>query len=76
YLLMRDNTAEANKKLEEQARVAEKTDEALKKLAGNDKTKAVDDLTAAFNAQNEALSKSSLAVGAALIDIENYARGN
>ncbi|MFH4117779.1 hypothetical protein WAI56_20175, partial [Acinetobacter baumannii] len=29
YLLMRDNTAEANKKLEEQARVAEKTDEAL-----------------------------------------------
>ena len=76
YLLMRDNTAEANKKLEEQARVAEKTDEALKKLAGNDKTKAVDDLTAAFNAQNEALSKSSFAVGAALIDIENYARGN
>ncbi|MDQ9037786.1 tape measure protein [Acinetobacter seifertii] len=76
YLLIRDNTAEANKKLEEQARVAEKTDEALKKLAGNDKTKAVDDLTAAFNAQNEALSKSSLAVGAALIDIENYARGN
>ncbi|EIB6858173.1 tape measure protein [Acinetobacter baumannii] len=76
YLLMRDNTAEANKKLEEQARVAEKTDEALKKLAGNDKAKAVNDLTAAFNAQNEALSKSSLAVGAALIDIENYARGN
>ncbi|MDC4403534.1 tape measure protein [Acinetobacter baumannii] len=76
YLLMRDNTAEANKKLEEQARVAEKTDEALKKLAGNDKTKAVEDLTAAFNAQNEALSKSSLAVGTALIDIENYARGN
>lgn len=76
YLLMRDNTAEANKKLEEQARVAEKTDEALKKLAGNDKTKAVDDLTAAFNAQNEALSKSSFAVGAALIDIENFARGN
>ncbi|HFX6264385.1 TPA: tape measure protein [Acinetobacter baumannii] len=76
YLLMRDNTAEANKKLEEQARVAEKTDEALKKLTGNDKTKAIDDLTAAFNAQNEALSKSSLAVGAALIDIENYARGN
>lgn len=76
YLLMRDNTAEANKKLEEQARVAEITDEALKKLAGNDKTKAVDDLTAAFNAQNEALNKSSLAVGSALIDIENYARGN
>ncbi|MDC5538576.1 tape measure protein [Acinetobacter baumannii] len=76
YLLMRDTTAEANKKLEEQARVAEKTDEALKKLAGNDKTKAVNDLTDAFNAQNEALKKSSLTVGSALIDIENYARGN
>lgn len=76
YLLMRDTTAEANKKLEEQARVAEKTDEALKKLAGNDKIKAVNDLTDAFNAQNEALKKSSLIVGAALIDIENYARGN
>ncbi|MBR7725602.1 tape measure protein [Acinetobacter nosocomialis] len=76
YLLMRDNTAEANKKLEEQARVAEKTDEALKKLAGNDKAKAVDDLTSAFNAQNEALEKSSRSVASALIDIENYARGN
>ncbi|BFM80449.1 hypothetical protein JUNP514_2797 [Acinetobacter baumannii] len=76
YLLMLDTTAEANKKLEEQARVAEKTDEALKKLAGNDKTKAVNDLTDAFNAQNEALKKSSLTVGSALIDIENYARGN
>lgn len=76
YLLMRDNTAEANKKLEEQAKVAERTDEALKKLSGNDKTKAVNDLTTAFKAQNEALEKSSFAVGAALIDIENYARGN
>ncbi|MGZ2165304.1 tape measure protein, partial [Acinetobacter baumannii] len=76
YLLMRDNTAEANKKLEEQAKVAERTDEALKKLAGNDKTKAVNDLTAAFNAQNEALEKSSRSVASALIDIENYARGN
>nr|WP_312824999.1 tape measure protein [Acinetobacter oleivorans] len=76
YLLMRDNTAEANKKLEEQAKVAERTDEALKKLSGNDKTKAVNDLTAAFNAQNEALEKSSRSVASALIDIENYARGN
>ncbi|MFK0762078.1 phage tail tape measure protein, partial [Acinetobacter baumannii] len=30
----------------------------------------------AFNAQNKALEKSSRAVGSALIDIENYARGN
>ncbi|EPW3860389.1 tape measure protein, partial [Acinetobacter baumannii] len=34
------------------------------------------DLTTAFNAQNKALEKSSRAVGSALIDIENYARGN
>ncbi|EPX1228432.1 transglycosylase SLT domain-containing protein, partial [Acinetobacter baumannii] len=43
---------------------------------GNDKAKAVNDLTTAFNAQNKALEKSSRAVGSALIDIENYARGN
>ncbi|EPX1188090.1 transglycosylase SLT domain-containing protein, partial [Acinetobacter baumannii] len=54
----------------------EKADEELKKLTGNDKAKAVNDLTTAFNAQNKALEKSSRAVGSALIDIENYARGN
>ncbi|EPG4808055.1 transglycosylase SLT domain-containing protein, partial [Acinetobacter baumannii] len=59
-----------------QAKVAEKADEELKKLTGNDKAKAVNDLTTAFNAQNKALEKSSRAVGSALIDIENYARGN
>ncbi|WP_085111727.1 transglycosylase SLT domain-containing protein, partial [Acinetobacter baumannii] len=58
------------------AKVAEKADEELKKLTGNDKAKAVNDLTTAFNAQNKALEKSSRAVGSALIDIENYARGN
>ncbi|EPF6308548.1 tape measure protein, partial [Acinetobacter baumannii] len=63
-------------KLAEQAKVAEKADEELKKLTGNDKAKAVNDLTTAFNAQNKALEKSSRAVGSALIDIENYARGN
>ncbi|MER8075380.1 tape measure protein [Acinetobacter pittii] len=76
YMYFQDKAAKANQKLEEQAKVAERTDEALKKLSGNDKTKAVNDLTTAFKAQNEALEKSSFAVGAALIDIENYARGN
>ncbi|HFX6347955.1 TPA: tape measure protein [Acinetobacter nosocomialis] len=76
YMYFQDKAAKATQKLEEQAKVAERTDEALKKLAGNDKTKAVNDLTTAFKAQNEALEKSSFAVGAALIDIENYARGN
>lgn len=76
YMYFQDKAAKANQKLEEQAKVAERTDEALKKLSGNDKTKAVNDLTTAFKAQNETLEKSSFAVGAALIDIENYARGN
>lgn len=76
YMYFQDKAAKANQKLEEQAKVAERTDEALKKLSGNDKTKAVNDLTTAFKAQNEALEKSSFAVGAALIDIENYARGS
>ncbi|WP_303283223.1 tape measure protein [Acinetobacter nosocomialis] len=76
YMYFQDKAAKANQKLEEQAKVAERTDEALKKLSGNDKAKAVNDLTTAFKAQNEALEKSSFAVGAALIDIENYARGN
>ncbi|CAM0567833.1 tape measure protein [Acinetobacter baumannii] len=72
-----NNKAEgAKQKLAEQAKVAEKADEELKKLTGNDKAKAVNDLTTAFNAQNKALEKSSRAVGSALIDIENYARGN
>ncbi|MFP0389222.1 tape measure protein [Acinetobacter nosocomialis] len=76
YMYFQDKAAKATQKLEEQAKVAERTDEALKKLSGNDKAKAVNDLTTAFKAQNEALQKSSFAVGAALIDIENYARGN
>ncbi|MCU7398274.1 tape measure protein [Acinetobacter baumannii] len=76
YIYFQEKAAKANQRLEEQAKVAERTDEALKKLTGNDKTKAVNDLTNAFNAQNEALKKSSLTVGSALIDIENYARGN
>ncbi|MDV7665072.1 tape measure protein [Acinetobacter baumannii] len=76
YMYFQDKAAKANQRLEEQAKVAEKADEELKKLTGNDKAKAVNDLTTAFNTQNEALEKSSRAVGSALIDIENYARGN
>ncbi|EOE6826091.1 tape measure protein [Acinetobacter baumannii] len=76
YSYFSNKAEEAKQKLAEQAKVAEKADEELKKLTGNDKAKAVNDLTTAFNTQNEALEKSSRAVGSALIDIENYARGN
>ncbi|MDC5369938.1 tape measure protein, partial [Acinetobacter baumannii] len=76
YSYFNNKAEEAKQKLAEQAKVAEKADEELKKLTGNDKAKAINDLTTAFNAQNKALEKSSRAVGSALIDIENYARGN
>ncbi|HEN9454816.1 TPA: tape measure protein, partial [Acinetobacter baumannii] len=76
YSYFSNKAEEAKQKLAEQAKVAEKADEELKKLTGNDKAKAVNDLTTAFNTQNEALEKSSRAVGSALIDIQNYGKGN
>lgn len=71
YLLMRDNTAEATAKLAEQAKVADMTAESLKKLTGNDRKKAIEDATAAFEAQNKELRNSELAVGSLLIGIQN-----
>ncbi|EYS51903.1 tape measure domain protein, partial [Acinetobacter baumannii 16553_9] len=61
YSYFNNKAEEAKQKLAEQAKVAEKADEELKKLTGNDKAKAVNDLTTAFNAQNKALEKSSRA---------------
>lgn len=69
YLLMRDNTAKANEKLEEQGRIAEKTNEELLKLTGNDKKNAISDLTTAFKSQNAELAKSKEAVDAVLFAI-------
>ena len=69
YMYLKNRTAEANAKLEEQGKVAQKTDEELKKLAGNDKKSAVEDLTAAFNAQNAELAKSKESVDAVLFAI-------
>lgn len=69
YMYLQSRTAEANAKLEEQGQIASKTSEELEKLAGNDKVSAVNDLTAAFNSQNEALSKSKEAVDAVLFAI-------
>lgn len=76
YLLMRNNTAEATAKLAEQAKVADQTAESLKKLTGNDRKKAIEDATASFDAQNKKIRESELAVGSALIAIQNYAKGN
>lgn len=69
YAYMSHRTAEANAKLEEQGKVAQKTDEELKKLTGNDKKNAVSDLTAAFNDQNDKLAKSKESIDAVLFAI-------
>ena len=76
YLLMSDNASKANAKLEEQAAVAEKTAIELSKLQGVERKSAINDLTSAFEAQNKEIRKSELAVGSALIKIQNYAIGN
>lgn len=69
YMYMSSRTAEANAKLEEQGKIAQKTNEELKKLTGNDKKSAIEDLTAAFAAQNIQLGKSKEAVDAVLFAI-------
>lgn len=76
YLLMQDNADKVNKKLEEQAAVADRTASELNKLTGVDRKSAINDLTAAFAAQNNELGKSEKAVASVLIDIQNYAKGN
>lgn len=76
YAYMSHRTAEANSKLEEQGKVAEKTSAELQKLTGNDKKNAVSDLTAAFSAQNETLAKSKEAVDAVLFSIRASAVEN
>lgn len=76
YAYMSYRTSEANAKLEEQGKVAEKTNVELQKLTGNDKKNAVSDLTAAFNAQNETLAKSKEAVDAVLFAIRAAAVEN
>ncbi|MFK5173336.1 hypothetical protein ACI3QN_12555, partial [Propionibacterium freudenreichii] len=60
----------------EQADVANRSATELKKLQGQARTKAIDDLTTAFKAQNDELKKMEYGVGSALIDIQNYAQGN
>ncbi|ENU24179.1 hypothetical protein F993_01495 [Acinetobacter proteolyticus] len=76
YMYLQGRTEAATKKLQEQGKVADKTREELLKLQGVDRKSATIDLTTAFDAQNKALEKSRLAVGSALIDIQNYEKGN
>jgi len=69
YMYLKSRTAEATEKLAEQAKVAEKTNEELLKLTGNDKKSAIVDLTATFKSQNAELAKSKEAVDAVLFAI-------
>ncbi|MDC4894331.1 tape measure protein [Acinetobacter baumannii] len=76
YTYFKGKAEEANRTLAEQAEVANRTAEELKGLKGEAKTKAINDLTTAFKAQNEGLKKTEMAVGSALIDIQNFGKGN
>lgn len=60
YMYLQNRTAEANAKLEEQGKVANKTAEELRALNGVQRDKAVDDLATAFAAQNSELRKLNL----------------
>lgn len=71
YMYLSQRTEQANAKLAEQAQVADKTRQELEKLTGTERTKAVNDLTEAFEKQNKALQDSQLSMGSALVAIEN-----
>ncbi|WOE29748.1 tape measure protein [Acinetobacter towneri] len=61
YMYFSNKAAEANAKLEEQGKVANKTKEELLALRGVQLDVAKDDLKASFEAQNEALHKANIA---------------
>ena len=61
YMYLQNRTAEANAKLEEQGKVANKTKQELLALRGVQLDVAKDDLKASFEAQNEALRKADIA---------------
>lgn len=61
YMYLQSRTAEANAKLEEQGKVADKTRQELLALRGVQLEAAKDNLKASFEAQNEALRKADIA---------------
>ena len=76
YLLMRDSTAEANKKLEEQTDIASKTKQELLELQGVQKNGAKADLEEAFKGQNKELKDLNYLFNAHTIELQNAYRGN
>ena len=76
YMYLQNRTAEANAKLEEQAAVAKKAKDELLALKGLEKDNAVNDMAAAFERQNAALSESSSKINMQLNAIEQLYKGN
>lgn len=76
YMYLKSRTAEANAKLEEQAAVAKKAKDELLALKGLEKDTAVNDMAAAFERQNAALSESSSKINMQLNAIEQLYKGN
>jgi len=71
YMHLQSRTAEANAKLEEQGKVADKTKQELLALHGVQLDVAKDDLAASFEAQNEALRKADIAFNGFIRTIAN-----
>ncbi len=76
YMYFSSKSAEATAKLKEQAEAAKLTKEEIKALNDEQRKEKLGDLAATINDQNKALEKQEIAVGSALINIQNYAVGN
>ncbi|MEJ7880320.1 tape measure protein [Acinetobacter baumannii] len=76
YMYFSSKSAEATAKLKEQAEAAKLTKEEIKALNDEQRKEKLGDLAATINDQNKALEKQEIAVGSALINIQNYALGN
>lgn len=76
YMYFSSKSAEATAKLKEQAEAAKLTKEEIKALNDEQRKEKLNDLAATINDQNKALEKQEIAVGSALINIQNYALGN
>lgn len=71
YMYMSSRTAEANAKLEEQAKVANKTASELKALEGAQLATARQDLAASFKAQNDELARLDRLIGNSIAQISS-----
>lgn len=71
YMYMSSRTAEANAKLEEQAKVANKTASELKALEGAQLATARQDLAESFKAQNDELARLDQLIGNSIAQISS-----